>query len=150
MESHRTVRTSCRGCHGVCQVLVHLDDSGRPIKITGDPDSPASKGYICPKGAAGIKFATHPGRLRYPLRRTGPRGSGRFERIGWEEALSLMADKFEAIRRESGPEYVAVCQGTGRPYTEFTGRFIHAFGSPNFVSPGHNCFLPRVISSSIP
>jgi len=149
MESNHIVRTSCRGCHGVCQVLVHLDVAGRPVKITGDPDSPTSKGYICPKGAAGIQFATHPGRLLYPLRRVGPRGSGRFERIDWEEALTLMAAGFEAVRNESGPEYLALCQGTGRPYTEFTSRFIHAFGSPNFVSPGHNCFLPRVISSSI-
>ena len=148
MEASRIVRTSCRGCHGVCQVLVHLDDSGHPVKITGDPDSPASKGYICPKGAYGIKFATHPERLLYPLRRSGPRGTGQFERIGWEEALSIMAEKFRTVRSESGPEYVALCQGTGRPYTEFTSRFIHAFGSPNFVSPGHNCFLPRVISSS--
>lgn len=149
MEPSRSVRTSCRGCHGVCQVLVHLDPAGRPLKISGDPDSPTSQGYICPKGAAGIEIATHPDRLLHPLRRVGPRGAGRFARIGWEEALALMADKFAAARRESGPEYVALCQGTGRPYTEFTGRFIHAFGSPNFVSPGHNCFLPRVISSSI-
>ncbi len=149
MKPCRIVRTSCRGCHGVCQVLVHLDADGRPVKITGDPDSPTSRGYICPKGAAGIRIATHPDRLRHPLRRVGPRGGGRWERISWEEALSHMAATFEAIRRESGPQYVALCQGTGRPYTEFTGRFIHAFGSPNFVTPGHNCFLPRVISSSL-
>lgn len=149
METSRFVRTSCRGCHGVCQVLVHLDSQGRPVKITGDPDSPTSRGYICPKGASGIKIAMHPDRLLYPLRRTGQRGEGHFERITWEEALSEIADKFAAIRRESGPEYVALCQGTGRPYTEFTGRFIHALGSPNYISPGHNCFLPRVISASI-
>lgn len=149
MEAPRPIRTSCRGCHGVCQVLVHLDANGRPVKITGDPDSPTSKGYICPKGAAGIEIATHPDRLLHPLRRVGPRGGGRFERISWEEALAVIARKFEAIRQESGPEYVALCQGTGRPYTEFTGRFAHAFGSPNFISPGHNCFLPRVISSAI-
>jgi anaerobic selenocysteine-containing dehydrogenase len=148
MVSRNIVRTSCRGCHGVCQVLVHLDDFGHPVKITGDPDSLTSRGYICPKGAAGIEFATHPDRLLYPLRRSGPRGSGRFERIDWEEALSTMEVKFESVRSDSGPEYVALCQGTGRPYTEFTSRFIHAFGSPNFVSPGHNCYLPRVISSS--
>lgn len=149
MEAPHPIRTSCRGCHGVCQVLVHRDADGRPVKITGDPHSPTSKGYICPKGAAGLEIATHPDRLLHPLRRVGPRGGGRFERISWEEALAGIARKFEAIRQESGPEYVALCQGTGRPYTEFTGRFAHAFGSPNFISPGHNCFLPRVISSAI-
>ena len=75
------------------------------------------------------------------LKRVGERGQGRFEPVSWEEALSTMASTFDRVRRESGPEYLALCQGTGRPYTEFTGRFIHSLGSPNFVSPGHNCFL---------
>ena len=143
------VRTSCRGCHGVCQVLVHCDAEGRPVKVTGDPDSPTSRGYLCPKGAAAIEQANHPDRLRRPLKRVGPRGSGRYEPIAWDEALDLMAATFDTVRRESGPEYIALCQGTGRPYTEFTGRFIHALGSPNFVSPGHNCFLPRNIASAL-
>jgi anaerobic selenocysteine-containing dehydrogenase len=60
-----------------------------------------------------------------------------------------MAEVFDRVRRESGPQYIALCQGTGRPYTEFTGRFIQALGSPNFVGPGHNCFLPRTIASNI-
>jgi len=45
------VRSACRGCHGVCQVLVHLEGD-RVVKVTGDPDSPTSRGYLCPKGAA--------------------------------------------------------------------------------------------------
>ena len=148
-KTANVVRTSCRGCHGVCQVLVHLNDAGEPVRVAGDPDSPTSRGYLCPKGASGPEFIRHPDRLRHPLRRVGPRGSGRWERIGWDEALDLMAETFAAIKRESGPEYVALCQGTGRPYIEFTARFLHAFGSPNFATPGHNCFLPRMISSSI-
>ena len=145
----QVVRTSCRGCHGVCQVLVHLDGAGRVVRVTGDPDSPTSRGYICPKGQAAPEFIYHPDRITHPLRRTGPRGSGRWQRVSWEEALAEMAEVFDRVRRESGPEYLALCQGTGRPYTEFTGRFIHALGSPNFANPGHNCFLPRNISSAI-
>jgi anaerobic selenocysteine-containing dehydrogenase len=147
-ESH-IVRTSCRGCHGVCQVLVHLDEQGRPVRVAGDPDSPTSYGYICPKGMAGPEIISHPGRITTPLRRSGPRGSGKWRPVSWQEALDEMVEVFSRVRRESGAEYVALCQGTGRPYTEFTGRFIHAFGSPNFVSPGHNCFLPRNISSAL-
>jgi anaerobic selenocysteine-containing dehydrogenase len=145
----RVVRTACRGCHGVCQVLVHLDEKGSVTRVTGDPDSPTSRGYLCPKGAAGPEFLYHPDRLTHPLRRTGPRGSGQWKMVSWEDALSEMAQVFDRIRRESGPEYVALCQGTGRPYTEFTGRFLNAFGSPNFSGPGHNCFLPRNISSAL-
>ena len=148
-NSARVIRTACRGCHGVCQVLVHLDEAGRVTRVTGDPDSPTSRGYLCPKGAAGPEFLYHPDRLTHPLRRIGPRGSGQWKQVRWEEAASEIAEVFDRVRRESGAEYVALCQGTGRPYTEFTARFLNAFGSPNFSGPGHNCFLPRNISSAL-
>ena len=150
MENADTVvRTACRGCHGICQVLVHLDSAGRVLRVTGDPDSPTSRGYICPKARAAPEQLYHPDRIVHPMRRTGARGAGQWKAISWDEALAEMAEVFDRVRRESGPEYVALCQGTGRPYTEFTGRFIHAFGSPNFASPGHNCFLPRNIAAAI-
>lgn len=148
-NSDRVVRTSCRGCHGVCQVLVHLDESGRVVRVTGDPESPVSRGYICPKGRAAPEQLYHPDRIVHPMRRTGQRGAGQWKTVSWEEALAEMSEVFDRIRRESGPEYVALGQGTGRPYSEFTGRFIHAFGSPNYTSPAHNCFLPRIIASRI-
>jgi anaerobic selenocysteine-containing dehydrogenase len=148
-DKSRIVRTSCRGCHGVCQVLVHLDGKGRVAKVSGDPESPTSRGYICSKGSTAAEQIYHPQRIIQPLRRKGPRGSGQWVKIDWEEALSKMAEVFDRVRRQSGPEYIALCQGTGRPYSEFTGRFIHALGSPNFVSPGHNCFVPRTIASNI-
>ena len=69
----RVVRSACRGCHGVCQVLVHLDGD-RVVKVTGDPDSPTSRGYTCPKGKASPLFLYHHDRLKYPLRRGGERG----------------------------------------------------------------------------
>jgi anaerobic selenocysteine-containing dehydrogenase len=144
----RIVRSSCRGCHGVCQVLVHLEGD-RITRIAGDPDSPTSRGYICPKGSASAEMLYHPDRIQYPLRRAGARGENRWVRISWEEALSEMADRFDRIRQESGSEFLAVAQGTGRPYTEFTFRFANAYGTPNFVGPGHLCFLPRVIGSAI-
>ena len=144
----RTVRTSCRGCHGVCQVLVHMDGD-RITKVTGDPDSPTSRGYICPKGAAGPEILYHKDRLTHPLKRAGERGENRWKRISWDQAIAEIAERLGRVRQESGTEYFAMAQGTGRPYTEFTNRFAQAFGTPNFISPGHNCFIPRVISSSI-
>jgi anaerobic selenocysteine-containing dehydrogenase len=142
------IRSSCRGCHGVCQVLVHLDE-GKIVRISGDPGSPTSRGFICPKGKAAPEMLYHPDRLKFPLRRTGNRGANKWERISWEAAINEMAERFDKIRKESGSEYLAVAQGTGRPYTEFTIRFANAFGTPNFVNPGHLCFLPRVIGSGI-
>ena len=60
-----------------------------------------------------------------------------------------MADNFNRIKQESGAEFVAMAQGTGKPCTEWTGRFANAFGTPNFVGPAHICFLPRVIASGL-
>lgn len=142
------VRSSCRMCHGVCQVLVHLEGD-RVVKITGDPDSPTSRGYLCPKGAASPELLYHPDRLTHPLRRVGNRGENNWKRISWDEALDEIAARFGAIKEESGAEYVAVCQGTGRPYIDFTQRFAYAFGSPNFVAPAHICYLPRVFASAL-
>jgi anaerobic selenocysteine-containing dehydrogenase len=147
-SSSRIVKSSCRGCHGVCQVLVHLDGD-KIVRVSGDPDSPTSRGFICPKGIAAPDMLYHPDRLKFPLRRMGPRGANEWERISWDAAISEMADRFDTIRRESGSEYLAVAQGTGRPYTEFTIRFANALGTPNFVNPGHLCYLPRVIASAI-
>ena len=145
----RVTRTSCRGCHGVCQVLVHQDATGRISKITGDKDSPTSRGYICPKGAYAAELLYHPDRVTRPLRRVGARGEGRWEPISWEEATDTIASRFGQIIQESGPEYIAIAQGTGRPYTDFNNRFCHALGSPNTVGPGFNCFVPRNICASI-
>jgi anaerobic selenocysteine-containing dehydrogenase len=147
-QPNRIIRTSCRGCHGVCQVLVHMEGQ-RVVKVAGDPESPTSRGYLCPKGAAAPEILYHKDRLTHPLRRAGGRGEKKWERVSWDEAITEMADRFDRVRRESGTEYLAVAQGTGRPYTEFTNRFASAFGTPNFLSPGHNCFLPRVIASTI-
>ena len=144
----RIVRSACRGCHGVCQVLVHLKGD-RVVKVTGDPDSPTSLGYLCPKGSSAPELLYHPDRLTHPLRRVGKRGENRWEKVSWEEALSEMADKLAQIKRESGAEFVAIGQGTGRPHTEWTARFAHAYGSPNFIGPAHICYLPRVIASEL-
>gem|GEM_PF-2711009 len=71
-SARRIVRSSCRGCHGVCQVLVHMEGE-RVVKVTGDAESPTSRGFLCPKGAAAPEVLYHPDRLTQPLRRAGRR-----------------------------------------------------------------------------
>jgi len=146
MNEKRVVRSSCRGCHGVCQVLVHLEGD-RVVKVTGDPDSPTSRGFLCPKGAAAPELLYHPDRVVYPMRRKGERGDNNWERISWEEALGEMVERLDAVRHESGSEYFAMMQGTGRPYTSFTTRFANAYGTPNFTGVTHLCYFPRWLAS---
>jgi anaerobic selenocysteine-containing dehydrogenase len=94
------VRTSCRGCHGVCQVLVHMEKE-RVVKVAGDPESPTSRGFLCPKGSAAPEVLYHPDRLKYPLRRAGARGENKWERISWDEAIAEMVEHFDP---ETGAE----------------------------------------------
>ncbi|MBL7208474.1 MAG: molybdopterin-dependent oxidoreductase [Dehalococcoidia bacterium] len=148
MTQKRVIRSACRMCHGVCQVLVHMDGD-RVVKVTGDPDSHTSKGYICPKGRASPELLYHPDRLTYPLLRAGERGENKWQRISWDEALDLMAEKLRQVREESGPEYFGMMQGTGRPYMRFTGRFANAFGTPNSTGVAHLCYIPRFLASVI-
>ena len=79
-------RSHCRMCHGGCGVIVYVKD-GRVAKIAGDPECPINHGTICSKGLASAQLAYHPDRLTYPVKRVGPKGSGRWERITWDEAL---------------------------------------------------------------
>ncbi len=140
----QVIRSACRMCHGVCQVLVHLEGD-RVVRITGDPDSPTSRGYICPKGKAGPELLYHPNRILHPLRRSGKRGENKWRRISWDEALDELANRLTAIKEESGSEYVGFVQGTGRPYENLFNRFANAFGSPNYTAPAHLCYLPRIM-----
>ncbi|MBU0994393.1 MAG: molybdopterin-dependent oxidoreductase [Proteobacteria bacterium] len=146
MKTKRIVKSACRMCHGICQVLVHMEGE-RVVKITGDPQSPISRGYLCPKGAAAPELLYHPDRIRQPLKRAGKRGENRWVPISWDEALEEIAGKFRAIKEESGAEYVGMTQGTGRPYENIYNRFANAFGTPNFTAPAHICYLPRIMVS---
>ena len=81
-------RTTCYMCACRCGINVHLRD-GLVRYIEGNKDHPVNKGVLCAKGSAGIMQHYSPARLMKPLKRMGPRGSGEFEEISWEEALSL-------------------------------------------------------------
>ena len=97
----RTVRGACpHDCPDTCAMLVTVE-SGRATKVAGDPDHPVTRGFLCAKVNRYIERTYHPERLRQPLRRTGPKGSGQFEPIGWDEALTEIAERLNAIRRSA-------------------------------------------------
>lgn len=146
--TERVVKSICRMCHGVCGVNVHLEGE-RVTKVTGDPDHPMSRGYICSKGRASPEFLYHPERLRHPLKRAGARGENKWTRISWDEALDTTAERLMHFKNEYGPESVALALGTGRPYMFMSLRFANAFGTPNVISYAHACYLPRVMASFV-
>ena len=138
------VRTVCRACgHGGCGVYVAVED-GKPVKVKPDWDHPVSKGYTCKKAHGFLELQEHPDRLLYPMQRKGARGEGKWQRLSWDEALSIVADKLNAIKRESGAESVVFGHGTGRDFHRFVYRVANLYGSPNVLTPGHMCYLPRI------
>ena len=92
----KVVRTICQSCHCECGVLVQLKDNA-VVDIKGDPHHPMNRGFICPKGKAQPQLVNHPDRLKYPLKRTGGRGEGRWERISWVEALGGIAQQLTRV-----------------------------------------------------
>ena len=134
--SDQTAKTTCYMCACRCGINVHLKD-GRVAYIEGNRDHPVNKGVLCAKGAAGIMQVTAPSRLRAPLRRVGPRGSGQFEEISWDEALAT-ATAWMAPLRATAPEKLAFF--TGRDQSQsLTGWWAQAFGTPNYAAHGGFC-----------
>jgi len=142
------VRSSCRMCHGGCGVVVHVRD-GRAVRVEGDPRCLTNLGYLCAKGQASVAYTYHPDRLLYPLRRVGPRGEGRWERISWDAALDAVAAELDRVRREHGPEYVAKACGTGREWNTFGERFFNAFGVSLNVGRSPLCYFLRVATGRL-
>ena len=138
------LKSVCRSCHGGCGVLLHVRD-GRLIKVEGDRESPLNHGRLCPIGTVTLDLVYHPDRLKFPMRRNGPRRSGNWTIISWDEALDEISERLLAIREKFGPEAIALGTGTGRHHIRWVSRFGHALGTPNWCEPGFaQCFHPRV------
>lgn len=147
-KGEKVVRSVCRICHGGCGALITVRDN-KVVKVTGDPQSPMSKGWMCVKGAMSPDIANHPDRLRVPLRRVKGKGGG-WQEISWDEALTDIAGRLEEIRTELGPEAIALGQGTGRHHYMHVVRFANALGTPNWYEPGlAQCFIPRISVSNL-
>lgn len=141
----------CGICPAGCWVRTRFED-GRLAGVEPLPDSPM--GMICRIGRHSPEIVYDPDRLRHPLRRTGPKGTYDFERIGWDEALDLLADRLKACKAESGPESTAIYTGRGSfdlalcdlmqpagvPVSSASS-VLFPFGSPNTLGVGALCYV---------
>ena len=129
-------KTTCYMCACRCGINVHVRDN-KIRYIEGNKDHPINKGVLCAKGSAGIMQHYSPARLKSPMKRVGPRGSGKFEAISWNEALSRATDWLEPIRNKD-PKKLAFF--TGRDQSQaLTGWWAQQFGTPNFAAHGGFC-----------
>ena len=151
-SQEKIVRTSVwsagAGCHGGCGVKVYVKD-GKVVKVEGDENHPWNQGRLCPRALAMTQYMYHPDRVKYPLRRVGERGEGKWERISWDEAYDTIEKKFKDIRDKYGAESVIFVQGTGRDIGGPITLLMYSYGSPNWVQlglSGHSCYSPRLVA----
>jgi anaerobic selenocysteine-containing dehydrogenase len=99
----QTIRTVCaHDCPDMCSLIAHVDN-GRVVRIEGDPDQPLTAGFACGKVNRDTELVHSPERLTTPLRRTGPKGSGTFAPITWDEALDEITARWKSIIAADGP-----------------------------------------------
>ena len=132
-HEYTLVPTTCFNCESGCGLLAYVDTADLTIKkLEGNPAHPGSRGRNCAKGPATVNQLDDPERILYPLRRTGPRGAGGWERVRWDDALDDIAGRIRRAILEGRHE--EVMYHVGRPGEDgFAERFLQAWGID-----GHN------------
>jgi anaerobic selenocysteine-containing dehydrogenase len=98
----KTVRGACpQDCPDTCAFIYHVED-GKLVEVTGDPAHPMTRGGLCVKLKDFAEHHYNPDRILYPMKRVGPKGSGKYERISWDEALSTIKSKWTEIIDQYG------------------------------------------------
>ncbi|OPY71880.1 MAG: Acetylene hydratase [Syntrophorhabdus sp. PtaU1.Bin058] len=141
-------KTICLICGAQCGIDAYVKD-GSLVKVEGTAENPVSRGTLCSKGASSRQWINNPERVHTPLLRTGPRGSGRFMPISWDEAFERIASGLTKIKEESGPESVVFFTGYPKWYRPFLKRLAHSFGSPNYFTESGTCFLATVMANHL-
>jgi anaerobic selenocysteine-containing dehydrogenase len=148
IEIRKTICAICEGFVTSCGVNAYVKN-GQVIKVEGMKEFPHNAGTLCAKGHASRQYIYNPDRIMTPLKRVGPRGSGRFEEIGWREALDTIAERLIAIKSESGPEAVVFGVGYTKWLRPFAQRLGVSFGSPNFATESSTCFYATEVAAKL-
>jgi anaerobic selenocysteine-containing dehydrogenase len=136
----------CPLCRAGCGVLVRVMEGDAEVvrngqtgvirmglarKLEGNPAHPISQGKLCVRGQAAIQATYHPDRIPQPVKRSGPRGSGQFEKISWDEALSTLVSQLDALAsaREQRALAFVTRPGNGQRH-RLVSQFLDRFGAP--------------------
>lgn len=143
--------TICGICPAGCWVTAELDE-GRLTRVQAQQGHPL--GMICKLGSRSPEMVYSPDRVRHPLRRLGPAGSGEYERISWDEAMETIASRLMQTRDEYGPEACGIYTGRGsfdlalcdtyQPQdtaVSSASSLLFPFGSPNTFGVGALCYV---------
>jgi anaerobic selenocysteine-containing dehydrogenase len=134
MSQMRVVHAVCpHDCPDTCAMLVEVED-GRATRVSGDPDHPTTRGFLCTKVTRYLERVYNPDRVLYPMKRVGAKGEGKFERISWDEALDTISRRFRLIAESAdGPEAILPYSYAGTMgvvnNASMDRRFFHRLGA---------------------
>jgi anaerobic selenocysteine-containing dehydrogenase len=149
----------CGVCPAGCAVQIRMEND-RISRIAPRKGHP--QGICCPRGTHAPEIVYSPDRLLYPLKRIGPRGAGQFERVGWDEALDMVAERLKHLAGQYGPQ--SICMYTGRGTFERSlwellspagvressaWTLLFPFGSPNTTGVGAICYVAHGIIAPV-
>ncbi len=124
--------TVCNQCSAGCGISVRIRE-GKAKKIEGNPVHPVSQGRLCARGQAGLNALYNPDRIRTPLRNAGQRGSGKFDEISWDEALTTVGSRIGRLRIEDQSSRVRLLTGRVRGHLdELFAQFMDLLGSGHY------------------
>jgi anaerobic selenocysteine-containing dehydrogenase len=132
-KRYRLVPTICFNCEAACGLVAYVEKGTNKVrKLEGNPYHPGSRGRNCAKGPATLNQVNDPGRILYPLKRSGPRGSGKFERTTWDEVIATFAARIRKAIVEK--RLTEVMYHVGRPgHDGYMDRVLQSWGVD-----GHN------------
>ncbi len=148
--NEKIIPTFCHGCGAAkprCAILCHVVD-GKFVRVEGNPDAFNNWGKgctsLCAKGNTGPQYLYAHNRLQYPMKRTGAKGEGKFQRITWDEALDTIAARLKENKAKYGAESYGVLSPEFWPVLDTLGRrFLNIYGSPNYLHSAI-CATPRM------
>ncbi len=106
MDAVKEVFSTCpRDCYDTCVMRTRIS-RGQVVSVGARHDHGLTRGFLCKKGQRVLDYALSPERLKYPLRRVGRKGEGKFERVSWDNTLSLIVKEMEKAMAEHGPEAI--------------------------------------------
>ncbi|MBI2922879.1 MAG: molybdopterin-dependent oxidoreductase [Planctomycetes bacterium] len=125
--------SACSQCWAGCGIRVRVVE-GRAVRIDGNVAHPINRGTLGPKGQSGLQVLYHPDRFKGPVRRDGPRGSGKWTPVSWDTAIGEIGKTLQDIRSRGESRGVLLLDGEPRGMMrDLWSRFATVYGTPNHV-----------------
>lgn len=128
----------CGLCGSSCPICAQVEDN-RILSVQKLEGHPYLEGKLCVRGAALKQFVHHKDRIQHPMKRVGPKGSGQYEPITWEQAISEIAARLRQTKEESGAKATVFYGGHPKWYRKVLAELAAAYGSPNFCTESSTC-----------